>query len=133
MPIYEYECQSCGHRFEEWQKMSDKPVKVCPKCKARKVEKLISHTSFQLKGGGWYSDLYASQKPGSGSAESSGGKSEAAGTAKAESSKSGDKPPGDKPSGDKSSGDKAGGDKSSSTPTTSESKGKGKKGATKAA
>ncbi len=46
--------------------MSDKPVKVCPKCKARKVEKLISHTSFQLKGGGWYSDLYASQKPGSG-------------------------------------------------------------------
>jgi putative FmdB family regulatory protein len=123
MPIYEYECQSCGHRFEEWQKMSDKPVKVCPKCKARKVEKLISHTSFQLKGGGWYSDLYASQKPGSGSAESSGGKSEATGTAKAESTKSGDKP----------SGDKASGDKSSSTPTTSETKGKGKKGATKAA
>jgi len=72
MPIYEYECQACGHRFEEWQKMSDKPVKVCPKCKARKVEKLISHTSFQLKGGGWYSDLYASQKPASGAAESSG-------------------------------------------------------------
>jgi putative FmdB family regulatory protein len=63
MPIYEYECQACGHAFEEWQKMSDKPIKVCPKCKARKVEKLISHTSFQLKGGGWYNDLYASQKP----------------------------------------------------------------------
>jgi putative FmdB family regulatory protein len=129
MPIYEYECQSCGHRFEEWQKMSDKPVKVCPKCKARKVEKLISHTSFQLKGGGWYSDLYASQKPASGSAESSGaksefastGKSEAAGAAKAESSGSGDK----------ASGTKAGGERSSSTPTTSESK--GKKGASKAA
>jgi putative FmdB family regulatory protein len=128
MPIYEYECQSCGHRFEEWQKMSDKPVKVCPKCKARKVEKLISHTSFQLKGGGWYSDLYASQKPGSGSSDSSGGKNESAGAAKAEFSKSGDKPSGDKPS-----GDKAGGDKSTSTPTTSESKGKGKKGASKAA
>ena len=108
--------------------MSDKPVKVCPKCKAHKVEKLISHTSFQLKGGGWYSDLYASQKPGSGSAEPSGGKTESAGAAKAESSKSGDKPSGDKPS-----GDKAGGDKSTSTPTTSESKGKGKKGASKAA
>jgi len=118
MPIYEYECQSCGHHFEEWQKMSDKPVQVCPKCKARKVEKLISHTSFQLKGGGWYSDLYASQKPASGSAESSGAKSESASAAKAESA---------------SSRDKAGSDKSSSTPTTSENKGKGKKGASKAA
>ncbi len=118
MPIYEYECQSCGHRFEEWQKMSDKPVKVCPKCKARKVEKLISHTSFQLKGGGWYSDLYASQKPATGSAESPSGKSESVATAKSESS---------------AGGAKAGGDTSSSTPTTSESKGKGKKGASKAA
>jgi len=71
MPIYEYECQACGHRFEEWQKMSDEPIKVCPKCKKRKVEKLISQTSFQLKGGGWYSDLYASSKPGSNSSESS--------------------------------------------------------------
>ncbi len=71
MPIYEYECQACGHRFEEWQKMSDEPIKVCPKCKKRKVDKLISHTSFQLKGGGWYSDLYASAKPGSSSSESS--------------------------------------------------------------
>ena len=53
--------------------MSDKPVKVCPKCKARKVEKLISHTSFQLKGGGWYKDLYASQKPGGGTTPSEAG------------------------------------------------------------
>ena len=43
--------------------MSDKPIKVCPKCKAKKVEKLISQTSFHLKGGGWYSDLYAGPKP----------------------------------------------------------------------
>jgi putative FmdB family regulatory protein len=71
MPIYEYECQACGHRFEEWQKMADEPIKVCPKCTAPKVEKLISHTSFQLKGGGWYSDLYSSTKPSSGSGESS--------------------------------------------------------------
>ena len=75
MPIYEYECQACGHRFEEWQKMSDEPIKVCPKCKKRKVEKLISQTSFQLKGGGWYSDLYSSAKPGSNSSESSGSSS----------------------------------------------------------
>ena len=44
--------------------MSDKPVRTCPKCKAKKVEKLISQTSFTLKGGGWYSDLYAGPKPG---------------------------------------------------------------------
>ena len=63
MPIYEYACAACGHQFEEWQKITDKPVKVCPKCKAKKVEKLISATSFHLKGGGWYSDLYAGPKP----------------------------------------------------------------------
>jgi putative FmdB family regulatory protein len=63
MPIYEYACAACGHQFEEWQKMSDPPIRVCPKCKAKKVEKLISQTSFQLKGGGWYSDLYAGPKP----------------------------------------------------------------------
>ena len=43
--------------------MSDKPIRTCPKCKAKKVEKLISQTSFSLKGGGWYSDLYAGPKP----------------------------------------------------------------------
>jgi putative FmdB family regulatory protein len=63
MPIYEYACAACGHQFEEWQKINDKPVKVCPKCKAKKVERLISATSFHLKGGGWYSDLYAGPKP----------------------------------------------------------------------
>jgi putative FmdB family regulatory protein len=73
MPVYEYECGACGHRFEEWQKMSDKPIKTCPKCKAKKVEKLISATSFQLKGGGWYSDLYSSKKAASTGGEGGGG------------------------------------------------------------
>jgi putative FmdB family regulatory protein len=63
MPIYEYACAACGHQFEEWQKITDKPVRTCPKCKAKKVERLISQTSFSLKGGGWYSDLYAGPKP----------------------------------------------------------------------
>jgi len=66
MPIYEYACAACGHEFEEWQKMSDAPVKTCPKCKKKKVERLISKTAFQLKGGGWYADLYSSSKPGDG-------------------------------------------------------------------
>jgi putative FmdB family regulatory protein len=76
MPIYEYACGACGHRFEEWQKMSDKPVRVCPKCKAKKVEKLISQTSFTLKGGGWYSDLYAGPKPGTSKDSSASSSSE---------------------------------------------------------
>src|SRR5262252_5442864 len=76
MPIYEYQCGACGHRFEEWQKMSDPPVRTCPKCKAKKVEKLISQTSFTLKGGGWYSDLYAGPKPGSKGGDSKDSSSE---------------------------------------------------------
>jgi putative FmdB family regulatory protein len=60
MPVYEYECKACGHLFEEWQKITDGPVKTCPKCKKKKVERLISQTAFQLKGGGWYKDLYSS-------------------------------------------------------------------------
>ena len=83
MPIYEYACGACGHRFEEWQKMSDPPVRTCPKCKAKKVEKLISQTSFTLKGGGWYSDLYAGPKPG---AKDAKGDSADAGSSSSESS-----------------------------------------------
>jgi putative FmdB family regulatory protein len=59
MPIYEYECDKCGHAFEREQRMSDPPVKSCPKCRGRKVTKLISRSSFVLKGGGWYADGYA--------------------------------------------------------------------------
>ena len=90
MPIYEYACAACGHQFEEWQKMSDKPIKVCPKCKAKKVEKLISQTSFQLKGGGWYSDLYAKPKDGGksdGESKSEASPSSGGGESKSESKK----------------------------------------------
>jgi putative FmdB family regulatory protein len=84
MPIYEYACAACGHEFEEWQKMSDAPVRTCPKCKKKKVEKLISRTAFQLKGSGWYADLYSSSKPGSDSKAES--KSEAKSDSKSDSS-----------------------------------------------
>jgi putative FmdB family regulatory protein len=73
MPVYEYECAACGHQFEEWQKINDKPVKTCPKCSAEKVERLISQTAFHLKGGGWYSDLYSSKGKGSSGGSSSEG------------------------------------------------------------
>ena len=62
MPIYEYACEKCGDEFEVEQRITDDPVKSCPSCRSRKVKKLISQTSFVLKGGGWYSDLYSSKK-----------------------------------------------------------------------
>jgi putative FmdB family regulatory protein len=57
MPIYEYQCQKCG-TFEATQRITDKPLAKCPTCKG-KVKKLISNTSFQLKGTGWYVTDYA--------------------------------------------------------------------------
>ncbi len=77
MPIYEYECDKCSHEFEREQRMSDPPVKTCPKCKGRKVTKLISRSSFVLKGGGWYADGYADSKK-SGDSGSDGESSETA-------------------------------------------------------
>lgn len=58
MPIYEYRCQACGHPLEEMQKISEPPLTVCPACGKPKLERLISHTSFQLKGGGYYATDY---------------------------------------------------------------------------
>src|SRR5256885_13231729 len=57
MPIYEYQCQKCG-TFEVTQRITEKPLGRCPTCKT-KVRKLISNTSFQLKGTGWYVTDYA--------------------------------------------------------------------------
>jgi putative FmdB family regulatory protein len=63
MPVYEYQCTACSHEFEREQRISEDPIKKCPKCGKLKVKRLISRTSFVLKGGGWYSDLYGSAKP----------------------------------------------------------------------
>lgn len=59
MPIYEYRCLECGKEFELMQKFSDAPLKKCPACEGE-VRKLISNTSFILKGTGWYVTDYAS-------------------------------------------------------------------------
>ena len=64
MPTYEYVCKACDTEFERDQRISDPPVKTCPSCKAKQVKRLISRTSFHLKGGGWYSDLYSKPKSG---------------------------------------------------------------------
>lgn len=54
MPIYEYQCQSCHHQLEAMQKFSDAPLTECPACHKSALSKIISSTSFQLKGTGWY-------------------------------------------------------------------------------
>ena len=76
MPIYEYLCEKCKHEFEREQRITADPIKTCPKCKSRRVKKLISMTSFVLKGDGWYNDLYSSSKKDSKSETSEGAKAE---------------------------------------------------------
>jgi putative FmdB family regulatory protein len=58
MPLYEYQCKKCGHRFEKIQKFSDKMVKKCPDC-GGPVEQMISAPAVQFKGSGWYVTDYA--------------------------------------------------------------------------
>ncbi|HEX8813932.1 MAG TPA: FmdB family zinc ribbon protein [Terriglobales bacterium] len=73
MPIYEYECKKCHHRFERIQKFSDPKIKKCPECGAP-VELVISAPAVQFKGSGWYVTDYA-KKPASGGGSSSSGDS----------------------------------------------------------
>jgi putative FmdB family regulatory protein len=58
MPIYEYKCASCGKHHEIMQKITEKPLAICPSC-GGKMKKMISNTSFVLKGSGWYVTDYA--------------------------------------------------------------------------
>lgn len=74
MPLYEYECKKCGHRFERIQKFSDPMVKKCPEC-GGKVEQMISAPAVQFKGSGWYVTDYA-KRSGPSSGSDSGGKSD---------------------------------------------------------
>ena len=92
MPIYEYQCEECDHEFEREQRITDPPVKTCPSCRSRRVKKLISQSSFVLKGGGWYNDLYSSSKADG--KEDKPDKSDASADKKKESKKDADKGPG---------------------------------------
>lgn len=70
MPIYEYECENCGRHFEVWQKITDDPLTTCEVCQG-KLRKLISQSSFILKGSGWYVTDYArKEKKSTSSSES---------------------------------------------------------------
>ena len=62
MPIYEYQCEACGHVFDSLQKISEAPLTKCPDCGAEALKKLVSAPAFRLKGGGWY-ETDAKRKP----------------------------------------------------------------------
>ena len=102
MPLYEYECRACHHRFEQIQRYSDPLVRKCPKCGKKKVEKLLSAPGVQFKGTGWYITDY--QRKGTSSTlpdRDAGSKSDKS-----------EKSSGDKASGsEKGGGEKGGGEK----------------------
>ena len=91
MPIYEYRCASCGAELEKLQKISDPPLRECPECGKDALVKLVSASSFRLKGSGWYETDFKTGKKKNGAGDSAGegaasgtadaGKSDAAGSA----------------------------------------------------
>jgi putative FmdB family regulatory protein len=85
MPLYEYECDACGQRFEViQQKFSDPPVEVCTACGKGPVRRLMSSPAIQFKGSGWYITDYPKKQRGPSEAPGSGGeKSESGGEKKA--------------------------------------------------
>ena len=105
MPIYEYECQSCGRRTEMLQRMADPPLTVCENC-GGELKKLISSPAFQFKGSGWYVTDYAGKKgaPSSDSKESKSSGSSEGGSSSSSSESSAAKPAESKPSGSGGSG-----------------------------
>ena len=76
MPIYGYRCSNCGHEFEIQQRMSDEPLKVCPKCQG-KLTKILYPAGVIFKGSGFYSTDYKGSSKSSGNGSSDDGKSEA--------------------------------------------------------
>ena len=88
MPLYEYQCDACGHRFETIQKFSDAPLESCPTCGGA-VRKLFASPAIHFKGSGWYITDYA--KKDSGAAEKAEGGSKEGGSREGESKGGGPK------------------------------------------
>ena len=74
MPLYEYECDACGRRFEVIQKFSDPPLEVCKDCGKGPVRKLLSSPAIQFKGSGWYITDYAQKGKSDSSSSTPAGK-----------------------------------------------------------
>ena len=95
MPLYEYQCDACGARFELIRKFSDPPLEVCPTCGKGPVQKLISSPAFQFKGSGWYITDYARKSGGDakgGDSKSGDSKSDSQAPSSSSESKSESKP-----------------------------------------
>jgi putative FmdB family regulatory protein len=116
MPLYEYECKKCGHRFEKIQLYSDKMVKKCPECGGQ-VEQMISAPAVQFKGSGWYVTDYAKKSSSPGSS----GSADSASSAK---EKKDDKPKSDSSSKESSSKESSSKDSSSKDSSSKESSSK---------
>ena len=94
MPLYEYECNDNGHRFERIQKFSDPPIAVCPTCGSA-VRKLLSSPAIQFKGSGWYITDYAKKGGGAKESTESKGTKDAADSSKADTAAAKDTPASD--------------------------------------
>jgi putative FmdB family regulatory protein len=98
MPIYEYRCAACNHELEALQKLSEAPLRTCPKCGKESLIKLVSAAGFQLKGSGWYATdfKHSGAKPAAKDAPKSEAKTEG-GDAKGADAKGGDAKPAEAP------------------------------------
>ena len=120
MPLYEYECDACGHRFEVIQKFSDAPIEKCPSC-GSKVHKLQSAPAFQFKGSGWYVTDYAKTGSGAESKASKEGRQadkDAAGKAESQAEGKTERKESSSSSETSSSSEKTASSAASSTPST---------------
>lgn len=84
MPIYEYQCQACGHRLEALQKFDEPALKKCPECSKMELNKMVSASSFHLKGTGWYATDFKDNKKESQPVEKTTASSESTPEVKAE-------------------------------------------------
>ena len=117
MPIYEYRCTACGAELEKLRKISDPPLVECPECGKETLVKLVSASSFRLKGSGWYETDFKTgkKKNGAGDAGGESASDAAAGAA------AGEAKPAGKDGAARSSGDDAGQNKSASKESKAES------------
>ena len=116
MPLYEYQCDACQHRFEMIRKFSDPPLEACPRCGGT-VQKLISSPAFQFKGSGWYVTDYAKKGESGGKASGDTEKSQKGDSSASESKESKDKTSADSSSKSSSSSESTSKD-SSAAPAT---------------
>jgi putative FmdB family regulatory protein len=116
MPLYEYQCDACGHRFEKIQKFSDPLIEECPNCGQKQVHKLVSSPAIQFKGTGWYITDYAKKnvvdgsktgdsKDGDGKSSESKGDAKDAGSSKTTEAKTADSKPSESKSSDAKTSD----------------------------